>query len=84
LGSGEFEVGQRFQGAYNSVCWADYDNDGFLDLLLTGFGVSNNALYHNNGDGTFTQITTGSIVTDRPGGGAGGAYNLDPAWISRL
>ena len=33
---------------------ADYDNDGYTDLLVTNFGA--NALYHNNGDGTFTDV----------------------------
>ena len=37
------------------VVAADYDNDGFTDLFVTGFG--RNALYHNNGDGTFTDVT---------------------------
>lgn len=36
--------------------WADYDNDGFVDLFLTGDngGVKYSILYHNEGDGTFT------------------------------
>ena len=33
----------------------DYDNDGHLDLFVTTFG--HNVLYHNNGDGTFTDVT---------------------------
>lgn len=51
--------------------WADYDNDGFLDLYVgryldprkvipTTFYARNgepNQLYHNNGDGTFTNVT---------------------------
>jgi hypothetical protein len=36
-------------------CVADYDNDGYLDLLVTYWGQ--NVLYHNNGDGTFTDVT---------------------------
>ena len=36
-------------------CVGDYDNDGFLDVLLTYWGQ--NALYHNNGNGTFTDVT---------------------------
>jgi hypothetical protein len=35
------------------VAAADYDNDGFADLCVTGYGE--NVLYHNNGDGTFCQ-----------------------------
>jgi hypothetical protein len=45
--------------------WADYDGDGFLDLFIANFaGGARNALYHNNGDGTFTRITTNAIATD--------------------
>jgi hypothetical protein len=38
-----------------AVAAADYDNDGFVDLLVTGYGKT--VLYHNNGDGTFTDVT---------------------------
>ncbi|ACB76232.1 ASPIC/UnbV domain protein [Opitutus terrae PB90-1] len=34
---------------------ADYDNDGHLDLYVCNYG--SNLLYHNNGDGTFTDVT---------------------------
>jgi hypothetical protein len=37
------------------VATGDYDNDGYVDLLVTNLG--GNILYHNNGDGTFTDIT---------------------------
>src|SRR5947207_2334866 len=45
-----------------AAIWGDYDNDGFLDLFIarpgtTRIGVGNaNLLYHNNGDGTFTDV----------------------------
>ena len=38
-----------------AVTVADYDNDGFEDMLVTGFGKT--ILYHNNGNGTFTDVT---------------------------
>ena len=52
---------------HEGAAWGDYDNDGFLDLFVTVFvnaANAHNSLYRNNGDGTFTQITNGSPVTD--------------------
>jgi hypothetical protein len=40
----------------------DYDNDGWPDLYITCLG--GNILYHNNGDGTFTDVTTKAGVAD--------------------
>ncbi len=37
------------------ACVADYDNDGYDDLLVTYFGQ--NSLYRNNGNGTFSDVT---------------------------
>ena len=34
---------------------ADYDNDGYPDILVTAYGRC--TLYHNSGDGTFTDVT---------------------------
>jgi hypothetical protein len=36
---------------------ADYDGDGWLDLFRTNFSDDTSTLYHNNGDGTFTDVT---------------------------
>jgi hypothetical protein len=36
---------------------ADYDGDGNLDLFRTNFSDDTSTLYHNNGDGTFTDVT---------------------------
>ena len=56
-------------GFFNAATWADYDNDGFVDLFVTDDGSSTatggkNQLFHNNGDGTFTKATSGAIVND--------------------
>jgi hypothetical protein len=55
-------------GHHSGGCaWGDYDNDGFLDLFVangTFSGSENNFLYHNNGNGTFTRITNGTVATD--------------------
>ena len=60
-------------GYFCPVIWADYDNDGFLDLFIGSNGDSNNdpghkLLFHNNGDGTFTKITAGPVVNDLSAG----------------
>jgi len=34
---------------------ADYDGDGWIDLYVTNYG--HNVLFHNNGNGTFTDVT---------------------------
>ena len=47
-----------------SVLMADVDNDGFLDIYLANL-VAENSLFHNNGDGTFTNIIGSSRATDR-------------------
>ena len=44
------------------VATGDYDNDGHVDMYVTGFGP--NALFHNNGNGTFTEVTAFAGVQD--------------------
>ncbi|HXJ76002.1 MAG TPA: VCBS repeat-containing protein, partial [Candidatus Dormibacteraeota bacterium] len=68
-GDGSFTkitAGPVVQSGGNSrgCAWGDYDNDGYLDLFVANEQGQNNFLFHNNGDGTFTRITSGSIVND--------------------
>jgi enediyne biosynthesis protein E4 len=49
------KAGVGGKGYSMGVAVADYDNDGWLDLLVTG--VRQNTLYRNRGDGTFEDVT---------------------------
>jgi hypothetical protein len=40
----------------------DYDNDGRLDVYVTNFSDDFNTLYHNNGDGTFSDLTSNAAL----------------------
>ena len=44
------------------VAVGDYDNDGFPDLFVLGYGRC--ILYHNNGNGTFTDVTAAAGVAN--------------------
>jgi hypothetical protein len=55
------------------VAVGDYDNDGWLDFFVTSFG--RNVLYHNNRDGTF------SDVTHQAGVGGGGEWSTSAAFV---
>jgi hypothetical protein len=61
------QAGVQGVGYSMGVAAGDYDNDGFVDLYVTG--VNRNQLLHNNGDGTFTDVTEKAGVSGRiPGG----------------
>jgi len=48
-------AGLKGTGYSMGVAAADYDNDGFVDLFVTGYKADR--LYRNNGDGTFSDVT---------------------------
>ena len=55
------------------VAIGDYDNDGYPDIYITGYGRA--ILYHNNGNGTFTDVTAKAGVADQ------GGWSTSAAWL---
>jgi hypothetical protein len=76
-GDGTFEdvtekAGLQGVGYGMGVAVADYDNDGYEDVFVTGYG--GNRLYHNNENCTFTDVTEKAGV-----GGSG--WSSSAAWV---
>jgi hypothetical protein len=57
------------------VASGDYDNDGYADLYVTGYG--RNTLYHNNGNGTFTDVTAAARVAAGGWSASAGFFDYD-------
>jgi hypothetical protein len=57
------------------VAAADYDNDGYTDLYVTNYG--RNVLYHNNGNGTFTDVTERAGVAGGGWSASAGFFDYD-------
>ena len=76
-GDGTFTDVAREAGVENlrfakAVIWGDYDADTFTDLYVSNLKGANR-LYHNNGDGTFTDVATEL--------GVDGPVDSFPAWF---
>jgi len=79
LGSGRFEDVAAKAGVDRTASFgmgaavADYDNDGYPDIYVTGYPSS--TLFHNNGDGTFRDVTA------RAGVANAGEWGASAAWL---
>ena len=66
--------GENLDFSYG-VAAGDYDNDGWTDLFIANTGK--NTLYHNNGNGTFTDVTAQSGLGSKPPG----TLSVQAAWF---
>ena len=100
-GDGTFKDDTSYAGLgdpttrYRSMgcAWGDYDQDGFLDFVVVRYfddrfliDVRPLAMHHNNGDGTFTEVTHLLGATPRPSGIGGKFGNVwgagfQPGWV---
>lgn len=76
-GNGKFtdvtdRAGVGFRGIGNGVAWADFDNNGTLDLIVTSYNRL--MLYRNRGDGTFEDVSKTAGLDSFRG------YWAGPAW----
>jgi len=69
------EVGITHSGKESSAAFADYDNDGFLDLLVVK--ENGNVLYRNSGKDHFENVTAKANIGNKKGGNKGLFFDLD-------
>jgi hypothetical protein len=63
-------------GIWRSATWVDYDNDGYPDLFVNTINGTA-TLYHNNRNGTFTDVTRELGIDGPPNGFSCWAFDYD-------
>ena len=81
-GNGNFEKitkGDIVTDLANSVgaAWGDYNNDGWMDLLVLNASNQNNQLYKNKGDGSFERVMDTPIDKDKGNSHSGLWLDID-------
>src|SRR5450759_1845672 len=69
------EVGIRHSGKESSATFADYDNDGFLDLFIVK--ADGDILYRNAGKGVFEDVTNKTHIGSKTGGNKALFFDMD-------
>ena len=62
------------EGFSSGSTWADFDNDGDLDVFVSNQQDQDNFLYRNEGNGRFSRITEGMVVSD-------GGHSYSASWV---
>lgn len=58
-------AGANLTASSEGAAWADYDNDGDLDLFVANRDDHANFLFRNNGNGSFTRVIDSALVSDK-------------------
>ncbi|MCX6321064.1 MAG: FG-GAP-like repeat-containing protein [Bacteroidia bacterium] len=69
------KAGLRHSGKESSTAFADYDNDGFIDLYIVK--EDGDILYRNTGKGTFEDVTAKAKIGSKTGGNKALFFDLD-------
>jgi hypothetical protein len=63
------------------VNWGDYDADGVLDIFVSVYRLQPNCLWHNRGDGTFTEEAQAAGVQGVNEGGGQYGHTIGSQWM---